>query len=101
MAIFNLTVLSPSQIALTLSNLLPRLHPSLHHRIPFLSSELVQCGPIYIVLVHKIDVAAVCLEELGRGHELPEVLVVLDFLAGGGVNERIDEFEEGPDDPRD
>lgn len=53
------------------------------------------------MFIHKLDIATIRLEKLTRRYELPEVLVEFEFLTRRRINEGIDEFEEGPNDPGD
>lgn len=61
--------------------------------------KLEQSGPIGLVIVDKIHLAAIRLDQLLGRDELIEVLVVLNLFARVRVDEGIDYFQEGPDKP--
>lgn len=61
--------------------------------------KLEQSGPIDLVIVDEIHLAAVRLDQLLGRDELIEVLVMLNLFARIGVDEGVDYLQEGPDKP--
>lgn len=51
------------------------------------------------MIVFEIDIAAISFNELAWGNEVPEVFVVFELFARGGVDEGRDDFHEAPDEP--
>lgn len=87
------------EIFFAFANLHLRPLPPLPDLPPPLIGQLVKRGPVHRVIVVKLDVPAVDLHELLRGHNLAHIDVKLHLLAREGVDEGVDELEEAPDDP--
>lgn len=64
-----------------------------------ISGKVEHGGPISLVIIDEINLAAVVLEQLLGRDEFIEVLVVLDLFACVGVDEGINDFEEAPQKP--
>ena len=87
------------EIFFTFANLPPRPLPPLPDLPPPLVGQLVERGPVELVIVLKIHVPAVDAHELLGRDDLAHVDVELHLLPRQGVDEGVDELEEAPDDP--